>query len=81
MRDSLLWLASHPGVLLASCGSVLIFYFVYVAASGLSCSSKIFVAVHGLLLVAHRLSCPTAHGILVPQPGIESMPLHWKVDS
>ena len=31
----------------------------------------IFIAVHGLSLVIHWLSCPTAWGILVPQPQIK----------
>ena len=29
--------------------------------------------VHASLVVAHRLSCPAARGILNPQPGIEPM--------
>ena len=33
------------------------------------------------LVVVHRLSCPRACGILVPQPGIQLTSLHWKADS
>ena len=32
---------------------------------------RVFVAAHGLCVVAHRLSCSSACGVLVPQPGIE----------
>ena len=32
------------------------------------------VAAHGLLYLKHRLSCPSARGILVPRPGVEPMP-------
>ena len=35
----------------------------------------------GSVVAVHGLSCPTACGILGPQPGIEPRPLHWKVDS
>ena len=34
-----------------------------------------------LVVAAYELSCPKACGILVPQPGIEPMSLHWKADS
>ena len=33
------------------------------------------------LVVVLRLRCPVACGILVPQPGLNSCPSHWKVDS
>ena len=42
----------------------------------------VFVLACGLSLVAVcKLSCPTAHGVLVPYQGSNPCPLHWKVDS
>ena len=35
----------------------------------------------GSLVEAHRLSCPSACGILVPGPGIEPTSPHWEADS
>ena len=41
---------------------------------GLSCGRHtLHCGVQASLLVAHRLSCPAAHGLLIPQPGIEPM--------
>ena len=34
----------------------------------------------GLVVVERGLSCPSACGILGPQPGIKCVSLHWKVD-
>ena len=48
---------------------------IYLDASGLSCSTC------ASLIVAHGLRCPIACGILVLQPGVEPVPLHWKADS
>ena len=55
---------------------------------------RIFIVVLGLsscsvwapecvvsLVVACRLSCPVACGILLPDWGSNPHPLHWKVDS
>ena len=49
---------------------VCLFYY-YLVVSGLSCGTRIFVAARGLFLVARRLICPAAFGILVPPPGIQ----------
>ena len=35
----------------------------------------------GSLVAVHGLSCPLACETLIPSPGIEPVPLHWKVDS
>ena len=32
----------------------------------------------GCLMEAYGLSCPSACGILVPQPGVRPCPVHWK---
>jgi len=32
----------------------------------------------GSLMEAYGLSCPSACGILVPQPGVRPCPVHWK---
>ena len=56
------------------------YLFIYLAASGLGCGTQdLRCSMQDLLLgrvgfslvVAHGLSCPVAHGILVPPPGIE----------
>ena len=36
---------------------------------------------HWVFVVESGLSCPVAWGILVPGPGINLSPLHWKADS
>ena len=45
----------------------LAFFFFFLAALGLWCSTWAFCVV-----ALHRLSCPVACGILVPQPGIDA---------
>ena len=58
--------------------------YIYLTILGLSCSKQDFHYVLWCLLlqcvssvtVAHRLSCPAACRIWVPQPGIEPMSLH-----
>ena len=53
-----------------------LYYFKKVlAVLGLHCSTQ------ASLVAVLRLRCPVACGILVPQPGLNSCPLHWKVDS
>ena len=58
-----------------------IFLNIYSAALSVSCDTRdvccgthaLHCGVHASLVVAHRLSCPAACGILIPQPGIEPM--------
>ena len=55
----------HPSASLISCVSTILSSFLFIWLHW------VFVA-HGLsLVVVHRLSCPKACGILVPQPGME----------
>ena len=54
-------------------------YFIYLAALGLSCSMQDLSLQHAGSR-ARGLSCPSACGILVPWTGIVPRPLHWKVD-
>ena len=58
-------------------GSLFFFFliFIYLATSGLSCITwDIFLQCADSLVVVHKFSCPKAHGILVPQFGIEPTP-------
>ena len=49
-------------------------WFTYQAVSGLSCGTQDFCFRRGLSSCGVvGFSCPTAHGISVPQPGIELM--------
>ena len=57
-------------------------FILFLAASGLSCGAwplccsvpaSLWLWHVGLVVVAHRLSCPVACGILIPRPGIEPM--------
>ena len=71
------------------------FYFFILATVGLHCRAWVFSScgVRGSLgcraqawgcvssvVVAHRLSCPSAHGIF-PDQGSNLCPLHWQLDS
>ena len=52
-----------------------------VAASGsYSCCGAWPLAIWVSVVVVHRLSCPTEHGIF-PDQGSNLCPLHWQVDS
>ena len=49
-----------------------LFSYLFLTTSGLSCGTwDLLSRCAGFSLVVCRLSCPTAHGILVPGPGIE----------
>ena len=52
-----------------------------VVARGLSSCGARGLEHAGTVVAARRLTCSAACGILVPPPGIEPCPLHWKVDS
>ena len=66
-----MWVLSHCRVL----GLFVCFcFFFFLAELGLLCCTWAFSSglwVTGSVVVAHRLSCSTACGILVPQPGIK----------
>ena len=49
------------------------FFLMYLAVFILNCNTRIFVVALNLSSWAHGLSCPTACGILIPQPGSESV--------
>ena len=48
---------------------------------GSSCRGAQALECAGSGVAKHRLRCPTACGILVPQPGIKPASLQWKADS
>ena len=62
--------------------------YVFLAALGLHCFAWAFSScceqahelLTGLVVVAHRVSCPKACGIFLDQ-GSNPCPLHWQVDS
>ena len=52
-----------------------------VAALGLLLFQRMALERAGSVVVVPGLSCLEACGTLVPLPGMELCPLHWKVDS
>ena len=49
-----------------------LFAYLFLTALGISCGTwDLLLRCAGFSLLVCRLNCPTAHGILVPGPGIE----------
>ena len=81
-----------PGLSVVSSGSFFFFLIYFFAALGLRCCERTSRCgglsllqstgsrCAGLVVVAHGLSCSTAHGIF-PNQGSNPCPLHWQVDS